>query len=201
MAYIGNAPAAGIVNSGNILDGSINTADLADAAVTAAKIADAAVSAAKMASGAARQNFGAGAVLQVVSVVNGSQTAVSNVAASATYDYVSASITPSSANSKILIVSSVQTWWQHSASAILYGNIRILRNGSLIHSGASAENVIGPIVEYGFRHSLCRLDSPGSTSSLTYTINYEHNSPPSLTSLVINRSSSPALLTLMEIAG
>ena len=43
MAYIGNAPAAGIVNSGNILDGSINTADLADAAVTAAKLAAAAI--------------------------------------------------------------------------------------------------------------------------------------------------------------
>jgi hypothetical protein len=43
MAYIGNAPAAGIVDSGNILDGSINTADLADAAVTAAKLAAAAI--------------------------------------------------------------------------------------------------------------------------------------------------------------
>lgn len=43
MAYIGNAPAAGIVNSGNILDGSINTSDLADAAVTAQKLAAAAI--------------------------------------------------------------------------------------------------------------------------------------------------------------
>ena len=43
MAYIGNAPAAGIVDSGNILNGAIKTEDLADAAVTAAKLAAAAV--------------------------------------------------------------------------------------------------------------------------------------------------------------
>jgi len=48
MAYIGNAPAAGIVDSGNILDGTVGTADLANSAVTTAKVADGSITSSKI---------------------------------------------------------------------------------------------------------------------------------------------------------
>jgi hypothetical protein len=39
MAYIGNAPASGIITGDQVLDGSVKTEDIADGAVTAAKLA------------------------------------------------------------------------------------------------------------------------------------------------------------------
>lgn len=52
MAYIGNAPAAGVISGDNIQDSTVGTADLATGAVTTAKLADAAVTTAKIADGA-----------------------------------------------------------------------------------------------------------------------------------------------------
>jgi hypothetical protein len=39
MAYIGNAPASGIITGDQVLDGSVKTEDIADGAVTAGKLA------------------------------------------------------------------------------------------------------------------------------------------------------------------
>lgn len=52
MAYIGNAPAAGILSGDNIQDGTVGTNDLANSAVTTAKIADGGVHTAKIADNA-----------------------------------------------------------------------------------------------------------------------------------------------------
>lgn len=49
MPYIGNQPYQGVIDSGNIVDGSIQTGDLANSAVTTAKIADSNITAAKIA--------------------------------------------------------------------------------------------------------------------------------------------------------
>jgi hypothetical protein len=52
MGMIGNAPAQGLFDSGNIKDGGVATIDIADAAVTTAKVADGAITSAKIADGA-----------------------------------------------------------------------------------------------------------------------------------------------------
>ena len=49
MPYIGNQPYQGVIDSGNIVDGSIQTGDLANSAVTTAKIADSNITSAKIA--------------------------------------------------------------------------------------------------------------------------------------------------------
>lgn len=49
MGMIGNAPAQGLFDSGNIKDGGVATIDIADSAVTTAKIADSNVTTAKIA--------------------------------------------------------------------------------------------------------------------------------------------------------
>lgn len=52
MAYVGNQPAQGLFNSGNIQDGTVDTVDIKDAAVTTAKMADSSVTSAKIVDGA-----------------------------------------------------------------------------------------------------------------------------------------------------
>jgi hypothetical protein len=49
MPYIGNQPYQGVIDSGNIVDGSIQTGDLANSAVTTAKIADSNITTTKIA--------------------------------------------------------------------------------------------------------------------------------------------------------
>jgi hypothetical protein len=49
MPYIGNQPYQGVIDSGNIVDGSIQTGDLANSAITTLKIADSNVTSAKIA--------------------------------------------------------------------------------------------------------------------------------------------------------
>lgn len=58
MGMIGNAPAQGLFDSGNIKDGGVATIDIADSAVTTAKVADGAVTAAKLASSAVTDKLG-----------------------------------------------------------------------------------------------------------------------------------------------
>ena len=121
-----------------------------------------------LASGAARANFGAGAVLQVVNFYTNSTVAVTTDTWTATP--VTASITPSSSTNKILVLG--QIFVVASASTV-QPTITLYRNGS-----------VEPVLpSYGFGNIYSTtggymeailpiqfLSSPASTSSQTYTI-------------------------------
>lgn len=74
MAYIGNAPAAGIISGDNIQDSTVGTADLSNSAVTTAKLADAAVTTAKIADGAVVTADIADAAVTTAKVADGAVT-------------------------------------------------------------------------------------------------------------------------------
>jgi hypothetical protein len=44
------------------------------------------------------------------------------------------------------------------------------------------------------------MDSPATTSELTYTFRWRSDSPTTLDVVALNRSGTPATITLMEIA-
>ena len=165
----------GIVEA-NIADSAITTNKIASDSVTTAKIATGAVGATDLASGAARANFGAGAVLQVVqTVVTGPITFTGTLA-----DAMSVSITPSSTNNKILV--EWDTVWGRSVDT--YGAFYLYKNGSKMY-GASGDasyqdfqRATGAIMNRGsgqdqyvtHSNSGRYLDSPSTTSAITYTI-------------------------------
>jgi hypothetical protein len=138
--------------------------------ISAGGLPDACVTAADLASGAARSNFGAGCVLQVV------QTPVTTVFQTASTAFVdvtgmTATLTPASINSKVLVV--VDAKFGCGSNAIA----KLVRNGSDIYVGdasgsatrVSFPDLYSPTV-YSGGHMLCYLDSPNSATAVTYKI-------------------------------
>lgn len=171
------------------------------------------LSAAALAAGAAKDNFGAGAVLQVVQGVYAGATTV----ASASYVAlpVSATITPVSALSKILVRTVVHCGMAGSNEGLhgrlyrngvvvpIYGNAGGSRDQAWFHCGAhmSAYEQYAATAEY--------LDSPNATGALTYQIWARGHS--ASYPIIINSnegdydssttSRTVSTITLMEIAG
>ena len=142
-----------------------------------------------------------GKVLQVVTDVHSTEITTSNPSNGAAVDSgLSAAITPSSTSNKILILLSMQIYLQRSSAATLYAHTVIKANNSAIFDGKDAEIVSGgSTAEYGLRTSVQLLHSPNSTNEQTYTVNLTNDSSP--TTMIMHRNSSPAVLTLMEVAG
>lgn len=154
-----------------------------------------------LASGAARGNFGAGAVLQVVSV----QLTPDFTTTSTTFVDVTgfqASITPSSASSKVLLI--VSTSGYHLSTT--QGEYRMLRNG-VDPAGITSGRMWTSDGYYGSGTvndvHMTFLDSPASTSAVTYKLQVLSRQGVSLT---VGRDFSNAVaglhtITMMEIAG
>lgn len=138
-----------------------------------------------------------GGVLQVVN-----NTHTTQISTSVFTDVgVATSITPTSSSSKILILVTAQVNQTHPSDLTVYGHFELYRgdsSGTNIFDGQSAEIVAGASMrEHGVRWHTHVLDSPATTSETTYTLYYR---PESGNTHIINRNSSPAIMTLMEIS-
>ena len=179
--------------------GSVGTSQLASNAVTAAKINDGEITNAKINSSAAiaTTKLGTGAVLQVVQ--GETSTQVDHTGSYADTG-LSASITPTSTSNKILIQVS-----QHFRVQRYGGDIRILRDStSIFEANASTTYTIyaDPGSDIHYRGYVCLnyLDSPSSTSAITYkTQGVRHNPGGAFKTQDGNQFKST--ITLMEIAG
>jgi hypothetical protein len=192
------------ITTAKIAAGAVIEADLANSAVTTVKIADGAVTRAKMGY--------AGAVLQV------QQSVLTSVfSSSSTGSWVSTglsvSITPSSTSSRIFIMLQLSTGQSTSMWATSWG---VARNGTPIGGGVSTSgapaNVWIATDSYVsdnqlFGLSMNFLDSPATTSAITYLVQYygEGNTGYLNRSLnqgsSINQCSGSSTITVMEIAG
>lgn len=141
-------------------------------------------------------------VLQVVYANTNTETAISST--SYTDSGLSASITPSSTSSKILVVGSQNMRVQRQSNDDVYGNLQILRGStSIIDIGAvmRLRAALG-VDSYVVLHStvpFLYLDSPASTSSVTYKTQVKVNTTANSGS-VITQPSGYSQITLMEIA-
>ena len=143
---------------------------------------------------------------KILQVVQGSTTTAVAYTSSATWTSsgLSASITPSSTSNKILILISAQMDFYRNSSGAVGSGLKIERSGTaivttpndyglFIEAAASA----GPYVQNGQRISLNYLDSPSSTSSLTYTLygkNYSGGTSE------FQSGTNPSYMILMEVA-
>ena len=169
------------IQSLGITDGTIVAGDIASGAITAAKLA---------------AGVG-GKVLQVVTATDStlrSTTSTSYVTASNT---LSASITPSSASNKILIL----------ANTNLRGNVGVNNIYSTVFRDAtnlaSAGQFCADFGGYSSYLSTSYLDSPSTTSSTTYQVYIKVNGA---TTCYMNSpdgggNAVTGTITLMEIAG
>jgi hypothetical protein len=187
MGYLGYKPADKPLTAADITDGIITSAKIVDGTIVNADInASAAIVASKLS--------GIGKVLQVVQ--GNTSTTVSSTSATFADTGLSASITPSSASSKILVF--VCQGFYNSGAA--NGNIRLVKNSTtLITQGYSPWDGVHFLTFLNFQY----LDNPATTSSITYKTTFNRSA--GAVSLHANYSdgggTQTSFITLMEIAG
>jgi len=150
-------------------------------------IANGAVVAADLAAGAARANFGAGAVLQVVTVTASTDVTTTNA------DILSLTITPSSTSSRIFLIGNATVSSNPGSNA--YGTLTLIRNSSTIMIAYSGFN---SAIYTAIPMTAQIVDSPSTTSSTTYKLNISRGSGGTST---VTTSGVGYSLTAMEIAG
>ena len=133
-----------------------------------------------------------GKVLQVVQGTYATQTSTSGT----TYvtSNLSASITPSSASNKILFMATINSFYVTGSP--VGGQLALYRDGlSIVAPIAGIYSGSGSTSQ---TTSLNYLDSPSSTSSLTYEIYFRKTTG---TTAFVHDSNFPSYMILMEIAG
>ena len=145
---------------------------------------------------------GGGKVLQVVSATY--STATSSTSETYADTGLTASITPSSATSKVLILTSQQLYVVRSSDEV-GGCIRIMRDATSIYDpfgnrGApfqlvysSSQNGAAGIVSYSY------LDSPSTTSATTYKTQLRVKNAANSSTATVQENSSPSSIILLEI--
>ena len=139
---------------------------------------------------------GFGKIGQVVSVTHtADQTSTSTSFADVTN--LNASITPSATTSKILILTDIEFYVAGSSQGI-NGYLKVVRGSTdLIQRRSQSYSQDGTGVEYENQVSFAYLDSPSTTSSTTYKIQFRLGAGSSVS---INHSSDKTgSLTLLEV--
>jgi hypothetical protein len=164
-------------------------------------IATGAVTSADLAAGAARSNFGAGAVLQVVQSIATASTFINTTNETAVTG-MSASITPSATSSRILVMITIGEFRVPLGDGSMW---QLYRNGSKIANminEASYSSVLTASANFGLTFAWSVVDSPSSTSALTYALYGRKllNGQAAALQIMPNSSSNSSII-LMEIAG
>ena len=141
-----------------------------------------------------------GSVLQVVSVTANRAAATTSTSFASTG--VTANITPSSTSSKILATYHSGLLYQDYGVS-WYGHFTIFRGSTNL--GNSTGGLTGMYIhtqsgidDLGFNASCQVLDSPSSTSALTYTVQWRTNNT---SARMVHDLDGQSTITLMEIAG
>ena len=137
----------------------------------------------------------AGAVLQVVNATTTTQDSTTSSSYSATS--LTASITPSSATSKILVLVSLKPGTVASGQGVKF---QLWRGGASVFQIGTANAYVNAtgVAEIHGASSSSFLDSPTTTSSITYTVYYGAGNNGQYAYNNINNDTSS--IALMEIA-
>ena len=143
-----------------------------------------------------------GKVLQVVQGSN--TTSMESTSTSFADGGLSASITPSATSSKVLVMVNQSAKLKRDSGEYAGGAIKILRGSTTLIGGPNGYEFFlqvanGTLIDNHLRVPLEILDSPSSTSSLTYKI--QVRSFESSSRVFLQPNSIESIITLMEIAG
>ena len=143
-----------------------------------------------------------GGIIQIVHAETTSQ--VSNTSGSFVDSGVTATITPSSNSSKILVVASMQ-WFLYREATETSGDFKLLRGSTAIstHTGAiHAEAAVTSQSRIVFEggYTIQRLDSPATTSATTYKVQFRTNHTGNSAEMRVSNASAPSCITLYEVS-
>jgi hypothetical protein len=138
----------------------------------------------------------AGTVLQVVSA--STTTAVSTSTSVYIDTGLTATITPTSSTSKILVIVS-QHCYKSNGNSNNAVNIKLFRNSTDLGRCAYAQGYTGNTIEFYGMAAFQFLDSPSSTSATTYKTQFENNTNAAAAAVQAD-SIGRSTITLMEIA-
>ena len=144
---------------------------------------------------------GGGKVLQVVSATTTTQTVLATTTSTDTG--ITATITPSSATSKILIIMSIAVKYDMASANDLQARGKVFRAATTIadygnefYSGK--QNTSGGFMRADSNH-YSFLDNPSTTSATTYKLQSSVNDTSSSRQVVYQPNSAPSTITLLEI--
>jgi len=146
---------------------------------------------------------GGGKVLQVVQNTNATETTIASTTMTDTS--LSATITPTLATSKILVLT-YQNWLIDSDDQDIGASLRLLRDATAILEPLGTRDKLGqifvdgePEVYLGGNNSVVYLDSPATTSAITYKTQANVNNTAANGRVRFQMDSSPSVMVLMEI--
>ena len=146
---------------------------------------------------------GGGKVLQVVQNTNATETTIASTTMTDTS--LSATITPTLATSKILVLT-YQNWLIDSDDADIGASLRLVRGSTAILEPLGTRDKLGfilvdaePELYLGGNNSVVYLDSPATTSAITYKTQANVNSTLNSGRVRFQMDSSPSVMVLMEI--
>jgi hypothetical protein len=144
---------------------------------------------------------GSGGVLQVVQGTSATQ--VINNTNSYVDSGLSATLTPSSASSKILVISSVPFSYGTNGGS-LEVNFQVVRGATGVFETMAFNNV-SAIVQLFSIAGISYFDSPNTTSSVTYKIQFKERSASNrygnTAVMPVNNTQSTGSIIILEIAG
>jgi hypothetical protein len=149
--------------------------------------------------GGTNTNFPAGSVLQVVQ--GNTSTTVATSGTTYIDTGLSASITPSSASNKILIIVNHACSRKSNVNANNTMDMKIVKNDSDLQQIASSAGYTGTALFLYFSVNYMYLDSPSTTSSITYKTQFKNQTAAANVSVQTDGSAAPSTITLMEIKG
>lgn len=141
---------------------------------------------------------GGGKVLQVVVATTTTETVI----ASTTYTdtTITANITPSLNTSKVMVIATFYDFITRTNTEQL-GYAQLLRGATSLFAGEINRTLVtgATKVETGQLHTLTYLDSPASTSALTYKIQGKCDTTTNSGSITYQKNSVPSSIMLLEI--
>jgi hypothetical protein len=189
MASTINASTAGV---GGVITTADNTGILNIQSGGSTKIA--VTSAGVAVTGLSKGSLPTGSVLQVVH--SAYDTRISTTSSTFSDTGITATITPTSATSKILVIANIPYASRGGAINAMLG-LNLCRNGTQIEIVVDYVGYIGGTsYELGFSTGFSYYDAPASTSALVYKIQYRTYSG----TTILQENNTPSTITLMEIA-
>jgi hypothetical protein len=139
---------------------------------------------------------GAFRVLQVVSA----STATSATSSTTTYadTGLTANITPSSTSSKVLVIATIGTPAKTAGDSNNVLNLRLMRGATVLTSHLDMLRTNTAVINYNSADTTVWLDSPNTTSSTTYKMQFANGVAASL--VAVQTASSESSIILMEIS-